>query len=143
MINGRVTVRQEFFKSRVGDLDRGLGVVDVGRIEAAGVMDNPLAGVELFARQAQGMDQFFLLRALGPADIPELLAPVISRRRVVVLLAASHGSDDRVTEQALVIVLAIKAKPATAAQGAHHLVDVQAAVLQDDVELRLALGVYD
>lgn len=40
------------FEDRVGNLERGLGVVDVGRIEAAGVVDNPLAGVELFACEA-------------------------------------------------------------------------------------------
>ncbi|MNP02774.1 hypothetical protein D3C76_946350 [compost metagenome] len=106
-------------------------------------MDRPLAGVQFFAGQAERLNQLFLQCALGPADIPKLLTPVISRRRVAVLLAASHGPDDRVAEQALVDVLAIQAEATATAQSAHDLVDVEAAVLEHDVELRLLRGVYD
>ncbi|MNH37161.1 hypothetical protein D3C79_980280 [compost metagenome] len=59
------------------------------------------------------------------------------------MLAASHGPDDRVAEQALVDVLAIKAQATATAQGANDLVYVEAAVLEHDVELRLFRGVDD
>ena len=49
-----------FLEHRVCYLESGLGIVDVGRVEAAGVVDDALAGVQLFACLAQREDQFVL-----------------------------------------------------------------------------------
>ena len=90
--------------------------------------------------KAQGCDQLFVQSAFLAANIPEALAPVPGRWRVVVLRAERQCTDYSVQQVALVGVVAVDAQ-ATPAQSGNHLVQVDFFVLQHDVEFWFLWGV--
>ena len=107
---------------------------------AAGVAGDLLTFASYFGQLNKCFQHYFGGGPLLSTDIPKTLPPVIGRRRIGVLSAQGQGPCNRVAQVALVSVVAIDTKTASA-QLADHFVFVKTRILKNDVFLRHARGV--